>query len=257
MKKNNSIRIFSIFMTSLLMLSLVSTDLYAQWCKKNKKEVEYFTLATNPDGKGTEMSIEFVKGPKHNHPLMAIWVEDLDGNYIQTLYVAQSIATGLFAHGDKSTGGWQAGEISRPAALPYWAHKRNVKNDMGNYMPKPGYEVPDAYSGATPKTNFTLETRTDSPVSGKFRILMEINQSWDWNRHWTNNKYPDEPEYKTSAQPAVVYAAEVDAGSSEKVYDMKPIGHSHYAGADGKLYSELNTLTTALEIVEEVKIILK
>lgn len=256
MKKNNSIRIFSIFMTSLLMLSLVSTDLYAQWCKK-KKEVEHITLATNPEGKGSEMSIEFTKGPEYNHPLMAIWVEDLEGNYIQTLYVAQSIAKGVFAHGDKSTGKWKAGEISRPAALPYWAHKRNVKNDIGNYMPKPDFEVPDAYSGATPKANFTLETRTDNPISGKFRVLMEINQSWDWNRHWTNSMFPDDPEYRTSAQPAVVYATEVDAGSSQKVFNLKPIGHSHFSGADGELYPELNTLTTALEIVEEVKLILK
>lgn len=256
MKKNFNIRIFSIFMTSLFMLSLVSTDLFAQWCKKNK-EVEHIIFSTNPDGKGAEISIEFIKGAKHNHPLMAIWVEDLDGNYIQTLYVAQSIATGVFSHGDKSTGKWEAGEISRPASLPYWAHKRNVKNDIGNYMPKPGFEVPDAYSGATPKANFTLGTRMDNPISGKFRILMEINQSWDWNRYWTNNKYPDEPEYKTSSQPALVYAAEVDASSSQKVYDMKPIGHSHYAGADGKLYPGLNTLTTALEIVQEVKLILK
>ena len=256
MKKINSIRIFSIFMTSLLMLSFISTDLFAQWRKKNK-EVEHITLSTNPEGQGAEMSIEFVKGPEHNHPLMAIWVEDLDGNYIQTLYVVESIAKGVFTYGDKRSGKWMAGEISRPAALPYWAHKRNVKNDIGNFMPKPGYEVPDAFSGATPKANFTLETRTDNSMSGKFRILMEINQTWDWNRHWTNNKFPDEPEYKTSAQPAVIYAAEVDPDSSQKIYVMKAIGHSHYAGADGKLYPELSTLTTALEIVEEVKLILK
>ena len=256
MKKNSNIRIFSIFMTSLLMLSLVSTDLYAQWCKKNK-ELEHIIFSTNVDGKGPEMHIEFVKGAKHNHPLMAIWVEDLDGNYIQTLYVAQSISKGVFAYGDKTTGRWKAGEISRPAALPFWAHKRNIKNDIGNYMPKPGFEVPDAYSGATPKANFTLDTRMNNPVSGKFRVLMEINQSWDWNRHWTNSMFPDEPEYKTSAQPAVVYATEVDAGSSQKTYEMKPLGHSHYAGADGNLYPDLSTLTTALQIVEEVKLILK
>ena len=256
MNKNNSMQIFSIFMTSLMLLSLVPNTLYAQWCKK-KKDVDHIALVTNPEGKGLEMSIEFAKGPAHNHPLMAIWVEDLDGNYIQTLYVAQSIAKGVFTHGDKSTGRWKTGEISRPAALPYWVHKRNVKNDIGNYMPKAGFEVPDAYSGATPKANFTLETRTDNPISGKFRVLLEINQSWDWNRHWTNSMFPDDPEYKTSAQPAVVYVTEVDAGSSQKVYFMKPIGHSQYSGADGKLYPELNTLSTALEIVEEVKVILK
>lgn len=256
MDKNQIIRNFSIFMFSLLLLGLVSNNTFAQKRKKSKP-VEHLSFSTNIEGKGTEMRIEFVKGSGHNHPLMAIWVEDMDGNYLQTLYVAESIAKGVFAYGDKHTGRWMAGEISRPASLPYWAHKRNVLNDIGNYMPKPGFEVPDAYSGATPKANFTLETRTDKSMPAKFRVLMEINQTWDWNKHWTNGKYPDEPEYKTSAQPAVVYSTEVDTGSSQKEYELKPIGHSHYAGADGKLYTHLNTLTTALKIVEEVKLVLK
>ena len=243
-------------MCSLLVLGFVSTNAFAQKRKK-LKPVEHLSISTNVEGKGTEMRVEFVKGSGHNHPLMAIWVEDMDGNYLQTLYVAESIARGVFDYGDKHTGKWMAGEISRPAALPYWAHKRNVLNDIGNYMPKPGFEVPDAYSGATPKANFTLQTRTDNPMPPKFRVLMEINQTWDWNRYWTNSMYPDEPEYKTSAQPAVVYATEVDTGSSQMEYEMKPIGHSHYAGADGKLYKDLGTLTTALKIVEEVKLILK
>lgn len=243
-------------MCSLLVLGFVSTNAFAQKRKKSKP-VEHHSFSTNVEGKGTEMRVEFVKGSGHNHPLMAIWVEDMDGNYLQTLYVAESIARGVFAYGDKHTGRWMAGEISRPAALPYWAHKRNVLNDIGNYMPKPGFEVPDAYSGATPKANFTLQTRTDNPMPPKFRVLMEINQTWDWNRYWTNSMYPDEPEYKTSAQPAVVYATEVDTGSTQMEYEMKPIGHSHFAGADGKLYEDLGTLTTALKIVEEVKLILK
>jgi hypothetical protein len=224
--------------------------------RKKTKVAEHITFQTNINGQGNALSLEFVKGPEHNHPLMAVWIEDMDGNYIQTLYVATSIAKGVFAYGDKSTGRWKAGEIQRPAALPYWAHKRNVMNDKGNYMPRPGFEVPDAYSGATPKANFTLETRTDKPMSGKFRVLMEINQSWDWNRYWTNNKFPDDREYKTSSQPAIVYAAEVTAGVPGE-YPMQPIGRSHHAGADGKLYNDLETLTTALKIVESVKVVVK
>jgi len=240
----------------LLSVAFISNDLIAQ-CRKKKKIVENLVFQTNPEGKGIEMSIEFIKGSEHNHPLMAIWIEDLEGNYIQTLYVAQSIAKGYFAYGDKSTGRWLAGEISRPAALPYWAHKRNIKNDIGNYMPKTGYEVPDAYTGATPKANFTLNTKTDQTLKGKFRILMEINQTWDWNKYWTNSMFPDEPEYKTSSQPALVYAAEIDTEFATKEFQLNVIGRSHYAGADGKLYNDLETITTAMKIVEQVKVILR
>ena len=36
--------------------------------------------------------------------------------------------------------------------------------------------------------------------------------------------------------------------------ELKPIGHSHYAGKDGSLDSDLSTLTTALNIIEKVTV---
>ena len=84
-------------------------------------------IVTNPEGMGIKLSIEFTKGEAHNHPLMAVWVEDTSGKYIQTLYVAKSIATGKFNYGDASSGQWNQGAIRRPAALPYWAHKRGIQ----------------------------------------------------------------------------------------------------------------------------------
>jgi hypothetical protein len=86
---------------------------------------------------------------------------------------------------------------------------------------------------------------------------MEINQSWDWNEFWHNNKYPDDKEYKTSSQPAVVYEANINTSESGKEVEFKPVGHSHYAGKDGKLYLELNTLTTALEIVKRCTVMVE
>jgi hypothetical protein len=80
---------------------------------------------------------------------------------------------------------------------------------------------------------------------------MEINQSWDWNEFWHNNKYPEDKEYKTSSQPAVVYEATINTNKPGEEILFKPVGHSHYAGRDGKLYTELNTLTSALNIVKK------
>jgi hypothetical protein len=245
-------------LVSVFLIVFLAGVVYQSHAQKRKKTkpAEHVTIQTNAGGEGQEVSVEFTAGPSHNHPLMAVWVEDIDGNYIQTLYVAESIAKGVFAYGDKSTGRWKAGEIQRPAALPYWAHKRNVLNDKGNYMPRPGFEVADAYSGATPKGNFTLQTRTDALLEGKVRILMEINQTWDWNKHWTNNKFPDDKEYKTSSQPAVVYAAELSLQQAGE-YRMQVIGRSHHSGADGKLYNDLQTMSTALQIASEVKVVVK
>jgi hypothetical protein len=254
----NTIKRASLIVAALLFASIwLVSDAAAQWFKKTAKPEEHITLVTNPGGEGPELDVTFIKGSGFNHPLMVFWIEDLEGNYIQTLYVSRSIARGVYDYGDKHTGRWMPGEISRPAALPYWAHKRNILNDIGNYMPKPGFEVADAYSGATPKASFTLETRPDKSVSGKFRILMEINQTWDWNRYWTNNKFPGDKEYRTSSQPAVVYAAELDPQEKCVEVVMKPIGRSHHSGADGRLYSDLETLTTALQIASEVRVKLK
>lgn len=224
-------------------------------CKSTKVQdlpPEQFT--TNPEGIGPVISIEFERGEAHNHPLMAIWVEDMNGNYIQTLYVAESIANGVFGHGDASAGVWLPGEIRRPAALPVWSHKRGIKAEDGLYVPDLLSQVPDAYTGATPWGDFIMQTRLDEDIQGKFKVFFEINQSWDWNEYWTNNKYPDNDEYKTSCQPALVYEATIDPASGKKVYPMKVIGHSHYAGEDGNVYDDLSTMTTALKIAKMITV---
>ena len=38
---------------------------------------------------------------------------------------------------------------------------------------------------------------------------------------------------------------------------MKIIGHSHYSGKDGNLYPDLSTLTTAVQIVKSIKVVIE
>ena len=211
-------------------------------------------ITSNPAGKGAELEIEMIRGAGHNHPLMAIWVEDESGNFIQTLYVAESIGKGIFQHGDASRGFWMPGEIRRPAALPYWSHRRGITAEDGLYLPTPSEPVPDAYTGPTPGESFILHTRLDQASLKKFRLLFEINQTWDWNEYWTNNKFPDDEEYKTSCQPALVYAVMIDLEKSEEDYVMELIGRSHHSGASGELFDDLHTMTTALHIAEQIKV---
>ncbi|MFP4366709.1 MAG: hypothetical protein ACLFQA_06410 [Bacteroidales bacterium] len=210
---------------------------------------------TNVNGRGLSMEIEFIKGKSHYFPLMAIWIEDTLGNYIQTLYVAQSIAKGVFGHGDASTGKWMPGEIRRPAALPYWGHQRGVQAGDGLFLPSPEKPVPDAYTGATPSGSFILGTRSDHPLEDPFMVFLEINQSWDWNGHWTNNMFPGDMEYRSSAQPALVYSTLVNPSGGQKEFVMKPVGRSHHSGATGNLYDDIHTLTTALHIADKITVI--
>lgn len=211
-------------------------------------------MQTRPEAQGLTLEIEFRRGRAHNHPLMAIWAEDMEGNYLQTLYVAQSIAEGVFRHGDPSTGRWMPGPLRRPAALPYWGHQRGVQAEDGYYIPSQEQPLPDALTGPTPKSHFLLRTMVDPGGRERFRVLIEINQSWDWNEYWTNDRFPEDENYMTSSQPALVYEAVVETGSGQAEFPMLPIGHSHWSGASGELFPDLGTLTTALEIASSITV---
>ncbi|MGM0406530.1 MAG: hypothetical protein ACQERU_01035 [Bacteroidota bacterium] len=231
-------------------LILVAYYSFAQEVKQPKNNPEY--LETNILGQGIKITLEFNSGPEIYYPLMAVWIEDMKGNYIQTLYVAKSIAKSYFKYGIVDDNRWESGPKRIPAALPYWSHKRGIKAKDGYYLPTKENPIIDAYTGATPTDDFILKTKTDTITPNRFKILFEINQSWDWNEYWTNDKYPDDKHYKTSAQPAVVYAAEINLESDKKEYKMEAIGHSHFSGKNGNLYPDLTTLTTALEIANKI-----
>ncbi len=82
---------------------------------------------------------------------------------------------------------------------------------------------------------------------------MEVNQPWDWNEFWTNKLF-DDIDYRSSCQPSLIYAVTVDLNDIDKEYFMNPIGHGHYSGKTGLLYTDLSTMTTAKEIFKEIKV---
>jgi hypothetical protein len=218
-----------------------------------KEHTEVSSLLSNPEGQGQWISLELLTGPSHNHPLMAVWVEDMDGNYLQPLYVAESIATGIFRHGKAKEGKWAPGERRRPAALPRWGHQRGIRASDGLYIPEPEAPLADAYTGATPGGSFLLRAKLDQYSEEAIKIFVEVNQSWDWNQYWTNVRYPGDEDYKTSAQPAVVYVTTLDPAEPEKWKQLEAAGRSHHSGKDGLLYDDLESLTTALHIFRSIR----
>lgn len=216
-------------------------------------------LTVNKGADGTTFEIKTFKGKSHNHPSFAVWIEDMDGNFVQTLYVTQSVGKGVYPYKPTGKLKWEKGPgvAERPAALPYWFHKRDGQKLKSAVLPSPDNKAPDAYTGATPKDDFILELSADKNLKGKFRLVLEVNQPWDVNEFWTNGKYPDNSEYLTSCQPAIVYAVIVDMNRLMENYHLNPIGHSHPYGADGLLYTDLTTVTTALDIFREIEMKIK
>lgn len=201
------------------------------------------------------INTELFWGEAFNHPSFAIWMEDMEGNYVKTLFVTKSVASGIFGHGQSSDSTWSAdpGKSFRPAALPVWFHKKGLLDD-GSIVPTPEHPYIDAFVGATPTENIRLQSGTKSTPKSKFVVKMEINQTWDWNTYYHNNLYPNSADYKSSAQPSLIYAVTVDLESPFNEFHMHPIGHGHYAGANGLVYTDLSKHTTALKIVEKASI---
>jgi hypothetical protein len=242
-------------MNKLFLSFILITSVACSTATMKNKEItpEQKTIVnSNPEGKGPEISIEFTKGESFKYPLMAAWIEDADGNYIQTLYVPTTIATGVFKYGREENNKWISAPKRAPQTLPYWSHKRGVKASDGLFMPEPQNPVPDAYSGATPVNGFILNAKADQDLPGIFKVMFEINENWDWNEYWTNSKFPDDENYKMSCQPALVYEVIIDMNKRSESYRMKAVGHSHYSGKTGELFPDLSTITTALNIADSI-----
>lgn len=99
-------------------------------------------------------------------PQYAIWIKDLDGNYMQTLYATSKIIQHKWS---KAPSDPTAGEIKREETLPYWTHKKNYRQS-----------VVAAISSATPKGSSLIKTKI-SQQTGKYVILAEFNNSTDFN----------------------------------------------------------------------------
>jgi hypothetical protein len=220
----------------------------------SKSTIKTDTIRIDGTRSGLTLQIDFVKGPAHNHPTFAIWLEDTDQKYIRTLFVTKSIATGIFGHGPLQKEVWdnKPGPQKRPATLPYWLHKRSEALHVP-LLPDSTHPVIDGYTGATPKSDFVIRTGTPESLPRKIRVLMEINQPWDWNEYWTNGLH-DDTDYRTSAQPSLIYSVTIDLDKPEPEYFMNPIGHGQDSGKDGLLYTDLRSITTALEIIDHVSI---
>jgi hypothetical protein len=228
-------------------------------CRTSRIGVQHIsadTIYTAQNDGGYPITFHFEKGRRHNYPLMALWITDTNNNYLQTFYIAESIAKGIFKHGETSTGKWMPGPVRRPAALPVWAHSRGIPEEDSLFVPTVNTPVADAYTGATPLNDFVIHSKLQDTSVQIFYVYFEINQSWDWNEYWTNNKYPGDEDYKTSCQPSLVYFARVDRENNQRIYELRLIGHGHYSGDDGEIYPDLDTFTTALEITGKAYLIL-
>jgi len=161
-------------------------------------------------------------------PQIAVWLEDEEGKYLKTVYITAKYSShGLFAN------------KTRPEALPVWSAKHDAKEKQSI----------DAVSQGT---GTVLKGSIDRTGNDKKQFLMlEINNSFDYNAAYNDNLSADQPDYSdTSGQPAMIYKADMKKEQNSGIFELK--GHAHPAGKDGKIYSDLSKVTTAQQIIKTI-----
>lgn len=249
--------------TALLLL-ITALFLAAAACSKGNS-----VITTRADVAGREITLIFEKGANYSHPLelnrlmtvettpqIAVWIEDTDGTYIDTLFVTEKSGT----QGWVGPMGLPADSIRRPEALPHWSHKRGVAYADGYYMPTKDNPLPDTITAASPAGDFRLLTRASEKIV-RFVIKAEVNNSADFNDAFPKNATRGDPNYSGgslgSGQPSIVWAATVDLAKGPATYELLPIGHGSPDGADGSLAPDLSGLTTALNIIKRITVTVK
>lgn len=214
-----------------------------------REESPALTLFAKAGPSYTSEPIEFAFGITFSTtPQMVVWLEDLDGSYRETLYVTGKAGSSSYDEGSL----FEPALVARPEALPYWGHKRGVTSADGSFTPPVGSSELDAMTAATPLSDHQVVI--DAPAAGRYRLLLEINRSFDFNDYYSPSRFPDDPVYSgfgSSGQPSLIYAAEIELGQTGE-YLLSLQGRGHHSGADGTLYSDLEGISTAREMLDFV-----
>ena len=108
-------------------------------------------------GKRLELSFTYTKQRLVASSQYAFWIEDMEGNYINTVYVTQWTANGGFSY--------------RPHSIPQWVSAAQPSGKSDAQI--------DAISGATPRNGdylviWDFTDKSGNPVSGtQFRYFFE------------------------------------------------------------------------------------
>lgn len=221
---------------------------------------EYEVIAVNTEN-DIYLNIDLLRAKHYWHPQIAIWVEDTKGNYVETLFVTQATAKGIFFGGRSKENFKQfdiekdgTGEYRRVDALPVWSHKRGIRYPDGMYVPTREDPLPDGISGATLSDNFHMNT--SAKYASKFNLRIEINVAFDDNEYYSEFDFPDDDVFHSGTgqlgQPSIIFESTIDMNDNKDYYLMELVGHGHHSGQSGELYDDLSTLTTALELVERI-----
>lgn len=213
-------------------------------------------------GGGPQIIVEIQEGASYLHrlkvlplirvkspPQLAVWLETESGEFLQTLYVTSRAGTTTWRRAPLDSTPTE--EITRPEALPVWSHRAGRMGETG------AETETDAITSATPKSGYSV--RSGLPEHrDRVRVLLEVNHSTDFNESYPEDAAPGAGNYSGgpwgSGQPSLVYEGSLDTQKNEEELELELLGHGSPAGENGTVYNDLAGLTSALRILDGVRV---
>lgn len=161
-------------------------------------------------------------------PQMAFWIENRDGQFIETVYSTRR----------NSENDWRGAE-ERSEALPVYNARRG---DL------------DALGGASPKGKALISLDGEGAIPpGTYVFYGEVNKSFDYNE-----AFPEEAS-GVNGQPSLVYRGELTLTGDRDVYRvvLSPVGTGSLDGSHGEISSGTAGITTGLSILKSVELVLE
>ena len=196
----------------------------------------FFASAQSITGTNREVQVHIQLGPKstgENWYQLALWLEDENGKYVDTLYVTSSVGREGLGNGYMKIFGITIREA--PGSLPVWAHSRNVTYG-DSYYPTKKQPLPDAMTSATIKASefmksFNLSNDVAQILGEQaWNCLLEINVSRD-------------------DTPSMVFRATVTP-DGPGIAPFVFAGYGEENGRDGKFHEHKEADQSRLEILQ-------
>jgi len=182
---------------------------------------------------------------------MAIWLTDEQGRFVNTVYVTRKTAQKGLGNrkGKLDDKSWLGTKGARLSVLPVWAYARGVDYGNGNPYPPKNRSLPDAITSATPKAGEFIRTwKPEKPLSpGTYFYFVEINKSFDQNKHHDYSHY--------RGQPSVVWKGSLTVGKNASKSNGVIVGHGSANGENGRIDSDMSTITTAQKDIKKIEVV--
>lgn len=157
-------------------------------------------------------------------PQIAVWIEESDGTYVDTLFVTKK------ASGNKWIGSPKDG---RPESLPAW-YRAKGQNPAATISK----DELDATTSATPKKGILINKDLSMKKGKTYVFKCQANQSFDYNDYYTKKNSG------VDGQPAVLYTGEIIPDGTKKEIQLM-------------LQNKSEFITTADKIIESIYVVVK